>query len=59
MNSEPSDVEERLEDDEAEVDTDGFRRRPRAAVMTIGVEVLFLLADFIPLDRDYRLLTDG
>ena len=59
MNSKTSDVEERLEDDEAEVDMDGFRRRPRAAVITIGVEVLFLLADFIPLDRDYRLLTDG
>lgn len=52
LTSEPSDVEERLEDDETEVDMDGFRCRSRAAVMTIGAEVLFLLADFIPPDSD-------
>lgn len=50
LTSEPSDVEERLEDDETEVDMDGLRRRSRAAVMTIGAEVLFLPADFIPPD---------
>lgn len=58
LNSEPSDIEERLEDEEAEVDTDGFRRRSRAAVMTIGAEMLFLLAGFIPPDRSY-FLADG
>jgi len=56
LNSELSDVDERLEDEEAEVDTDGFRRRSRAAVMTIGAETLFLLAGFIPLHRCYLLL---
>jgi hypothetical protein len=49
LNSELSEVEERLEDDDAEVDTDGFRRRSRAAVMTIGAEVS-MLAGFIPPD---------
>lgn len=41
-------MEECLEDDEIEVDADGFRRSSRAAVMRIGAEVLFLLAGFIP-----------
>lgn len=53
MNSELSNVEERLEDDETEVDTDCFRRRSRAAVMTIGAEVLFRFAGFIPPNRDH------
>jgi hypothetical protein len=55
LNSDPSEVEERLEDDRVEVDTDGFRRRSRAAVITIGAEVLFMLAGFIPPNRDHLL----
>ena len=59
LNSELPDVDERLEDEETEVDMDGFRRRSRVVVMTIGAETLFLLAGFIPLDRRYLLLADG
>ena len=59
LNSELSDVDERLEDEETEVDTDGFRRRSRAVVMTIGAETLFLVAGFIPPDRCYLPLADG
>ena len=57
LNSELSDVDERLEDEETEVDADDCRRRSRAAVMTIGAETLFLLVGFIPLDRCYVLFS--
>lgn len=53
LSSEVSDAEERLEEDDAEVDTDDFRRRSRVAVMTTGAEVLSTFAGFIPLGRDY------
>jgi len=53
LNSKPSDAEERLEGEEAKVDTDGVRRRSRAVVMIIGLERLFLLGGFIPPDCYY------
>lgn len=53
LSSELSEAEERLERDDTEVDTDGFRRRSRVAVMTIEAGVLFTFVGFIPLGRDH------